>query len=485
MENSSERKFFRSACVPLKGRLFVATKHPAVGKELKEAGVRVIDRTKHIRMLLRDHPKLPEVLQLFSPQLWRQQLHSQLQRMGLLSVPKIRILSIAGLSLILFYIVVFQLLPSAEVRIRPRKESVSQTVNIFLATSGAVLSSDRVRRLPLVPVSVHTEKELTFQDVSKEFIGTSATVRLTVINKSSELYSLKKGTRFSNQAGMVFRIKEAAIVDAGAEVTVRAEAEHLDLYGRIIGERGNVPAGLKWEIPGLSQEERLLVYAENRQAATGGTTAYKTVLKQEDLDIAKKRLEQELLAAAKKLTEEKQRLLNAPSSTEYLTMLNYPELTVATYDGFLLPTDLLGQEVSSVAIRGGVTYTMFAYDAEKILSMLFSELEAHVRPGRKLSDAPLTRDNLVVHVIDYADDLSWIKLTVDLTGTEEYILDPLTPTGALFAKALRERIAGLRRDEALRIVKNMPEVESVQIKQWPPWQRALPRLAPHISISSY
>ena len=91
---------------------------------------------------------------------------------------------------------------------------------------------------------------------------------------------------------------------------------------------------------------------------------------------------------------------------------------------------------------------------------------------------------LVAHVIDYSKDLSWIKLTVDLTGTATYILDPLTPRGAVFAKNIRERISGLSTDDALRIVKNMPEVEDAEISLWPPWGNQLPSIPSHITVKA-
>jgi hypothetical protein len=305
------------------------------------------------------------------------------------------------------------------------------------------------------------------------------------VNKSGEKYSLRIGTRFANQAGMMFKILDPAIVDAGKEVTVRAKAEDLDLYGQIIGDRGNVPAGLKWEIPGLAVEERKLVYGENRVAAKGGTTAYRTVLRQEDLDLARKRLEQELLTSAKDLAEKQRTDYNNAHPDQHLELLidaRYDALIKTSYDNVLMPTNLLGQVVTSIPVEGDVTYTIFAYDADAILHMLMKELASHVRDGRRLVDDQLERDQLVSHVIDYDDALSWIKMTVDLTGTEQYILDPLSPTGALFGKNVRAQITGKSRDDALRILRNMPEVERVEISQWPPWQQTLPRIPSHISI---
>jgi len=143
----------------------------------------------------------------------------------------------------------------------------------------------------------------------------------------------------------------------------------------------------------------------------------------------------------------------------------------------------VGQEVASVPIEGGIVYVANAYDSNSILGFLKTELMSHVREGKRLLSEQLLDENLVVHVINYEDDLSWIKLTVDLSATEEYVLDPLTPDGALFAKRVRDQVAGLTIDEALRIVRNMPEVETATVSMWPPWGGKLPKIPAHISVT--
>ena len=51
---------------------------------------------------------------------------------------------------------------------------------------------------------------------------------------------------------MIFRLKESIIIPAATPLepgltNVLTEASPKDLYGQIVGERGNVPAGLKWD----------------------------------------------------------------------------------------------------------------------------------------------------------------------------------------------------------------------------------------------
>ncbi|HLD71062.1 MAG TPA: hypothetical protein VI873_00410, partial [Candidatus Peribacteraceae bacterium] len=344
----------------------------------------------------------------------------------------------------------------------------------------------RVRNMQLVPITVTVDRSITFDQISKEFIGKSAAVPITVVNKSQEPYSLRSGTRLMNQAGMIFKTQEPLNVAPGEEVTVRTEADDLDIYGEIIGERGNVPAGVRWDFPGLAPEERAVVYGENRAESRGGTTEFRTVLSQGDLDLAKKRLEQELLVIAKQLVDEERTLLNmAMGKNGSLEMLfgKGEELSKIAYHDFKLPTQFLGEQVTSIPIEGKITYTVHAYDATAIFENLKGELASHVGEGKELITETLTIDRMIVYIIAWDDGLQWIKLTVDITGTEQFVLDSLSPTGARLSKKIREEVAGKSKEDALRVIKNLPEIEKVDIVLWPPWSRTLPGILSHISIT--
>lgn len=403
---------------------------------------------------------------------------------GLLSVPRLRVLFLVALSALLFLFVVGRLLPSAEVRVWSREDTVSHTANIFLVLSGSLATvPSRVRILPLIPLTAELRKTVTFDQISKKFMGTSAQVPITIVNTAGGEYFLRKGTRFRNQAGVIVRLQESVRIPAGQTVRVRTTADDLDVYGEIIGERGNVPSGLKWEIPGLSTEERTRVYGENLQAGTGGTTLFNTVLRAEDLDVAQRLLEQELLTAAKQMVEEERALWNAQHEHVWLEILYYPELTRMAYADVVLPKEFIGEEVRTVPVDGRITYTVLAYDAQAILDLLSEELKDHTRKEREILPETLQRERLTTHVIDYADDLSWVKLTVDLNGKERYVLDPFTPTGIVFGHTVREKIAGLSQRDALQILRNMPEVQKAEIALWPPWSSHVSTMPSHIRIT--
>lgn len=476
----------------LRYRVKLATKEPAVIADARRRGIRIIDKTRKLRALLGDHERATEALRYFSPSLWRQQWRSRLQTIGLLSVPRMRIFVLVGLSIGLFGFVFFRLLPSAEVRVWARSDIITQTMNITLVSSGANLElSERVRVRPLYTIDARVHRAITFDDISPEFTGKDASVEMTVINDARESYSFRKGTRLLNQAGMIFRIQRAVTVEAGSKVTVPAKADHLDLYGKITGARGNVPAGLEWEFPGLPVDERKLVKAKNLQPATGGETSERTVLQQSDLDAGRKRLRQELLVAAKQLIEEERELRSAQDASMRLELLAKDDIIRSTESGFILPVQFLGQPVRSVPIEGQLLYSVPAYNLQDIQETYSKELHAHASEGKSLIPDSVHIDPEKVIVIEYDDDGSkehkytgkWVKITADITGTERFVLDPLTPVGAKFGKKVREAIAGLSVQDAQRILRNFPEVERVEIRMWPPWSNLIPAIPSNITIT--
>ncbi len=486
-----DRAHFLEELAKLRYRTTLATKEPAVIRDARGRGIRVLGKTRKLRALLSDNPRSAEALRYFSPSLWRQQWRSKLQTVGLLSVPKARILTLVFLSLGLFLFVFFRLLPSADVRVWPRSDIVTLTMNVTLVASGSRIPvSGRVRVQPLQTIAVRVEKSLTFDDISPEFTGTDARTDMTIINESKEAYSFRAGTRLLNQAGMIFRIQAPVTVPAREQRTIPAKADHLDLYNKIIGARGNVPAGLQWEFIGLPVADRKIVYAKNPDAAKGGTTAERTVLQQKDLEAGRTRLEQELLLAAKQLVEEERQLQSARDPSARIELLAKDDLILATTSGFVLPTAFLGQPVKSVPIAGELLYSVPAYDLQLLIASYSKELQAHAGEGKRLLPGSVHIDPEKVIVIEYADDGSprnrytgaWIKVTADITGTEQFVLDPLSPLGATFGKKVRGAIAGLSVHDAQRILRNFPEVDRVEIRLWPPWGRVLPSIPSNILI---
>ncbi len=468
-----------------KRSLTLATKNTHIRKLAEKSGWQTIKTIRALQPLLVGRPEQDEALRAFSPRFWHSYIRSHLQSIGLISLPNIRIWVLLGISFGVFLFIVFRILPSATVSIWPAEGTVSQTVNVYLVSSGAVsIPIERVRTIPLLPLTVKVDRNMTFDGIGKQFTGKNAEVIMTVYNDSNEQYALRKGTRFVNQAGMVFRLKADISVKSKGKVRAKTVADERDEYGEIIGARGNVPAGIKWVIPALPKEFQQFIYGRNEKIGVGGATSYMSVLKKEDLDAAKKKLEQDLTVAARQLVVDERTHLNQKHGGSFVE-LSYEELTRSNFTNISLPDEFVGQEVRSVPVSGTIFYTVLLYDEKEMFDLLKDELHDTVGAEKVIVPSSIRKENLTLHVIDAPWDapiIDWVKVTVDLTGTERYVLDPLTPAGALFSKRIRDSILGKNVNDAERIIKNFPEVSKVSISIWPPWNRTLPSLGSSISL---
>ncbi len=471
--------------------LTVATKDKRILMLAAAQGWATLTTLKQLKVLLKEHPSLPEAIRVFSPVTWRQDIRSRLQSAGLLSLPKLRIWILFFLSIGAFLYIFFRLLPSAEIRIWPNQETENFTTNVYLLSSGATIPVpiDRVRVLPLQRLTVKVDRTITYDQISKNFTGQNAHMTITVLNDADEQFSLRKGTRLVNQAGMRFRLQHDLILPARTKMDVTAVADPIDQFGEVVGERGNVPAGIKWDFPGLTEKERSLVYARNEKPATGGSTAYVNIVTKEDIHGAsghpgaKQRLEQELLMVAKQQVEEERTSRNNLNGTK-LVQLKYDELTKVVYNNFSLSESFIGQNAISIPIQGSIEYTVILYDENMLLKLLQKEVLERVSEDRVAVESSLTKDNMNIHVIaPWDDDLKWVKITADLTYNQRYVLNPITPSGAKFGKFIRDGVAGKTATEAYRVIKNLPEVSKAEIKLWPPWAYTLPEIGSNIAIT--
>lgn len=471
-------------------RLLVATKDARISAVAQGSGWQCIESLRELEILLRGHPSLPEAVRAFSPVSWRRDIRTRLQMVGLLSLPKLRIWSLLVLSVVSFGYVFLRFLPSATIRIWSNQETETFTTNVYLVESGAVLPvpEDRVKSLPLKRLTVHIDRTITYDQISKNFTGTNASMTVQVSNDTDEPYSLRKGTRIVNQAGMRFRLQEELMLPPHTRLETKAMADPIDQYGEVLGDRGNVPAGVKWDFLGLSERERSLVYARNETPALGGTTSYVNMLSKEDIlgspkhPGAKQRLEQELLMVARQQVEDERIGDNNLRGTNFV-QLKRDDLTKIVYSNFQLSESFISQNISSIPVSGGVDYTVVLYDEDQLLGILKEEASGRVPSDKTILPASLSKENMDLYVIPpWDDDLLWVKITADLTYSERYVLNPLTPVGAKFAKYIRDNVSGKDISEAKRIIKNLPEVSKVEISIWPPWTYLLPSIGSSITV---
>lgn len=393
----------------------------------------------------------------------------------------------------LFMLISYIALPSSTVYIRPKFDNVDFTVNITLADkrkNQTLLLQNKSNVIASESVNTTTKQTKVFKTASKEFNGENAKGKIKIINTSDEEWTLKEGTRFQSEGGIVFRITKGVIApprvrnDEGdlipGNLVVSVEADPFDVYGEPAGERGNLPP-VNFTIPGLSKYNQRIIWGESEGQMTGGITDYREIVTSDDIKAAKKQIEDNLILMAKE---------DLRTYIDEVNKLNQTNLTLLD-DSRYLKTDLVDLRISD-DLEGSYRekFELFAkidaegvaFDFDKLFALLKKELSVRTHPNMRIREDSIVPENITYEVIDEDDLLGQIKITATIIGIEEFAIDSSTQAGLRFGNKIKEKIVGLDITEAENLVGNLDEVDAVEIKTWPMWLNKLPHIPEKIEI---
>lgn len=397
-----------------------------------------------------------------------------------------------AVSISLFLFILYIALPSATVYIKPKFSQIDFSLNITLADNrtnqNLIRTNDRVLSSEKIKTTVRETK--VFKSTSKDFKGKNATGFITLINTTDQEWQLKGGTRFQNEEGIVFRMKSYAVVPASTtdidgvsvpgEVLVPVEADPFDIYSKPVGKRGNIPPD-DFILPGLSEFYQSQIYGRSSKSMKGGFSNYTPIISQSDLDSAKNQIESNLKDLAKRELENYLTDINQLNQTHLILFddLNFLETRLIE---MRFSDDLVGSEKEKFEIFAEIEVEAIVFDEMQLFNLLKKELSSRTHPNMQLRSDSVDTKNISYQVVEQDEDSGLIKLTVSLSGIEEFSFEESTLAGQKISDLIRSKIAGLEVNQALNLIGNMPEVDSVEIKSWPIWLKSIPSFSERISI---
>jgi hypothetical protein len=333
------------------------------------------------------------------------------------------------------------------------------------------------------PLSITLQKTVTYSSTGQVFDGTNASGTVTLINERSTPWALVAFTRLQSDEGLVFRTQEAVTVPAAttsgygsADVPVLADEK--DIYGRVIGERGNVGPSA-FVLPGLREESQQILYGRSAAAMSGGTTIVTLQVTQEDLDASGEFLTSQLEAMAEESLEQEIESRNALNNTNLMLLTGYGAVTLGDAT-ISVPTQLAGALQDSFDVSGTLTISGYAFDRDAFMSLMQTELEARKSPDKVL--LKIDADSLTIELFEINKTAGLLKFTATIKGLEAYDFNPETENGAALIKKIKEHIAGKPIKEAEDYVQNLPEIDKVTISTWPIWAPTIPTVLENIEI---
>jgi hypothetical protein len=400
---------------------------------------------------------------------------------------------IVFISIILFGLISYIALPGATVYIKPKFDTITHTVNVVMADKRKnqnLLSQNKPHVVASEEVETVTKQTKVFNTTSKRFDGTNAKGFITIYNTSDEEWPLKKETRFKTEEGLIFRIKEGIFVppattdEAGDEVpgTYRAsvEADPFDIYDDPIGDRGNI-GPTEFTIPGLSEYNQQLLWGESTESMAGGVTKFQKVVMEEDIEAAKRQIEDNLILMA---TEDLRSYIEEVNKLNHtnLVLLDDPRYLQTELQELKISDDLEGSPRDKFEVFAKIQARGLAYDFDQLFSILKKELKTRAHPDMRVRDDSIRPESVSFEAVEEDPDLGQIKITATIKGIQEYVIDSSLQAGLRFANKIKERILNLPVDEAIGVVGNMSEVDDVEIKVWPLWLSKIPRISDNIEV---
>jgi hypothetical protein len=400
---------------------------------------------------------------------------------------------ILALSLGLFMLITYIALPGATVYIKPKFDNIEHTVNITLADkrkNQTLLSRNEPHVIASEEIETVTKQTKVFNTTSKLFDGVNARGFITVYNKSEDEWPLKKETRFQTEDGLVFRIKEGIFVPPAAtdeegnevlgEYRAAVEADPFDIYDHPIGDRGNI-GPTTFIIPGLSKFNQELLWGESDSFMEGGETRFQRVVQEEDIDSAKKQVEDNLTLMAKE---------DLNTHIEEINRLNHTNLALLDNDRYLktelqelrISDDLEGSVREKFEVFAQIQAKGIAYDFDQLFAILKKELKTRAHPDMHVRDDSIRPESISFEAVSEDEVLGQIKITATIKGIQEFVIDSSLQAGLRFSNKVKERIVGLTVGEAESYIGNLPEVDEVEIKLWPIWLSRIPRIADNIEV---
>ncbi len=393
----------------------------------------------------------------------------------------------------LFGLITYIALPSATIYIRPKFDNLDFSVNVTLADkrkNQTLIRQNKPHIISSEVVSTSTKQTKIYKTASKEFNGTNAQGKILITNTFNEEWELREGTRFQTKDGLVFRIKKGVIVppksrdEAGefkpGNLVAIVEADPFDIYGQPVGAEGNL-SPTRFTIPGLSKYNQRLIWGESHEPFVGGVTSYREIVEEDDIESAKKQIQDNLILLAKEDLRTYIDEVNKINKTN-LTLLDDSRYLKTELEDLRFSDDLEGSYKEKFELFARISAEGVAFDFDQLFAILKKELGTRTHPNMQLRDDSIAPENISYEVIDEDDILGQIKITATVIGIEEFVIEPSTEAGARFGAKVKEKVVGLSLEEAESLIGNLPEVDAVEIKSWPIWISKIPRIPESIDI---
>lgn len=381
--------------------------------------------------------------------------------------------------------------PSAVITIQPKVElfPILQNFLVVLPEAEIDQADDQLPVVPSIFVETTVKDIETIPTFGREYEVTNSKGLVTLYNETDKPKFLVP-SRLQDPSGIIVRFKKNITIppktnNKAGEVVVEVEADSFDEKGNPIGIRGNIDAGTEFIFPALRDELKELYYAKaNKGPLVGGSTLTKYIVKEEDREIAQQKiLENFRDRGIQELTREIERRSNREDKNYIL--LNNSDLLFTELISFEFPEDLIGQESQTIDIPAEVKVSGIVFDQDSINTVIQNQSKKLLADREKI--VQIDESSIEYDILDNEqfEEKRFLKLSVKILGIQQVNIHSQNETVALWRKILKQKISGKNIKEAISLLANTPEIESiVDISVSPFWTENIPEKSKNIRFKS-
>jgi hypothetical protein len=271
---------------------------------------------------------------------------------------------------------------------------------------------------------------------------------VTIFNKTGSPQTLVKTTRLLSQDGVLFRLENQTAIPANGEVKAAVYADQK-------GIKNNIGPS-KFTIPGLSTEKQKVIFAESKEAMSGGMKTLGS-LGANDIENAKNEFKQ-------KMQDEYVKTLSAPESgIERLVYVTNENISVS---------HTAGEVVTSFSVSGSSTVVVVEYKKDDLSKLINKEAAQKIDSKSERYLSLTNGPKITVQSYDQTEGLVVLGIRQEVAVTLDANSDKLSP----------DNFFGKKKEEIERYVMGLDHVAGVEVKFSPAWVNTAPASVDRISV---
>jgi len=367
-----------------------------------------------------------------------------------------------GATLVLLLAVAYLFFAKLTVLVSPQGETINDSVSFDIVgasasstTADTELASSTNKTIDGDLRVIEVSADKTYQTSSEEISGGDTTGEVTgtvtLINKYNKVQPLVAKTRLLSPDGKLFRLKEAVSIPAGGTVTanVYADKPSADMA---------IDTLTRFTIPGLWAGIQDRIYAENVGPLTYQTQV-KRIIKQSDLDKAKKDINEVLDLKVKNDL--------APTTTDKAIV--YGDISDSLVTNF---NSKIGEEKSDFTVTATKKVVVVTFSKSKAIELAKARLALLISDDKQLSN--FNTDQIIYSLEDYDAATKTAEIKAYFTG-----LMSLKSDSSLID---RNKLVGLNKQQISEYLNTFPEIKDYQLEFSPSFIKTAPTLPDRINI---